>query len=97
MAGYMIATVRGINNVEKLQAYSKAAGPTVQQHGGVPVITPMSNIDFVEGAAGKSMMVFRFPSYEQAVAWYNSPEYQEAKALRLGAVEADVVLVEGTD
>ena len=97
MAGYMIATVRGINNLEKLQAYSQAAGPTVQQHGGVAIITPMSSIDFVEGAQGKSMMVIRFPSYEQTVAWYNSPEYQAAKEFRLGGVEADVVLVEGLE
>lgn len=97
MAGYMIATVRGVNNLEKLQAYSKAAGPTVQQHGGIPIITPRSSTQFAEGAVGKSLMVFKFPSYDQAVAWYNSPEYQAAREIRLGAVDVDVVLAEGTE
>jgi uncharacterized protein (DUF1330 family) len=39
--------------------------------------------------------VIEFPTFEDAVACYNSPEYQAAKARRAGAGIADVVVVEG--
>jgi uncharacterized protein (DUF1330 family) len=40
-------------------------------------------------------VVIEFPSYDDAVACYNSPEYQSAKAKRKGAGEANIVIVEG--
>jgi uncharacterized protein (DUF1330 family) len=41
--------------------------------------------------------VIEFPSFEDAIACYNSPEYQAAKAKREGAGVADIVFVEGVE
>ena len=43
-------------------------------------------------------VVIEFPSLEQAVACYHSPEYQAAAAFRKGgAGEVELVIVEGGD
>ena len=43
------------------------------------------------------MALIEFDSMEQAVACYNSPEYQKAKALRDGKTEGLFFVVEETD
>ena len=42
-------------------------------------------------------MVIEFPSYEAALACWNSPEYKAAKAKQEGGAVADIVVVEGYD
>jgi len=49
----------------------------------------------LEGDGRPRNVVVEFDSFEDAVACYNSPEYQAAKAKRQGAGEADIVIVEG--
>ena len=49
----------------------------------------------LEGEGRPRNVVIEFPSYDDAIACYNSPEYQAAKAKRKGAGEADIVIVEG--
>lgn len=49
----------------------------------------------MEGEGHARNVVIEFPSFAQACACYNSPEYQEAKALREGAGLANITMVEG--
>ena len=51
----------------------------------------------VEGDARSRNVVIEFPSYEAALACWNSPEYKAAKAEREGHAVADVVVIEGYD
>ena len=37
----------------------------------------------------------RFPSFDQALAWYHSEEYQRLKELRLSGASGDLLLIEG--
>lgn len=48
-----------------------------------------------EGPAAARHVIIAFPSYAAALACYNSPEYQAAKAKRDGACTASVVITEG--
>jgi uncharacterized protein (DUF1330 family) len=50
-----------------------------------------------EGAARARNVVIEFPSYEQARACYDSPEYQHAMSLRRDASTADLIIIEGYD
>jgi uncharacterized protein (DUF1330 family) len=43
----------------------------------------------------RRLALVEFPSLELAEAFYRSPEYQTAKALRDGACEAEFVALEG--
>lgn len=51
--------------------------------------------EVVEGTAKSRHVVIEFADYETAMACYNSPEYQTAKALRDPVSEGDLVIVEG--
>ena len=53
--------------------------------------------EVVEGRARARTVVLEFPSYEAAVACYNSADYQAAKRLREGKGEVDLIAVEGYD
>jgi uncharacterized protein (DUF1330 family) len=48
-----------------------------------------------EGSQRARSVVIEFDSVETARACYDSPEYQEAKAIRTPVSTADVVIVEG--
>jgi uncharacterized protein (DUF1330 family) len=43
----------------------------------------------------KRLVVLEFPSVEDAKAWYDSPDYAEAKALRLVSTKSNIIVVEG--
>jgi uncharacterized protein (DUF1330 family) len=51
----------------------------------------------VEGLGRQRNIVLEFPSYQEAVDCYHSPEYQDAKALRDGISKGDLVIIEGYD
>jgi uncharacterized protein (DUF1330 family) len=41
------------------------------------------------------LVVLEFPSAERARAWWESPEYAPAKALRQSCATTDMVLIDG--
>jgi uncharacterized protein (DUF1330 family) len=43
----------------------------------------------------KGVTILEFPSYEQALAWYHSPEYAPLRELRMATGRFDVILVDG--
>ena len=92
--GYWIAFYRSIKDPDALAAYAKASGPAFAAAGakilarGVPAQT-------YEAGLKERTVVIEFPSYEEAIACYNSPEYQSAKTKRQGAGTAEIVIVEG--
>ena len=49
----------------------------------------------LEGKARARNVVLEFDSYDAARTEYHSAEYQAARALREGAAEVEIVLVEG--
>ena len=51
----------------------------------------------VEGPARSRHVVIEFASFEQALACYNSPEYQAAAKLRQAYAASEVLIVEGQD
>ncbi len=47
------------------------------------------------GPAAQRNVVIEFDSYEQALACYQSKEYQEARRHREGVAQAQIIIVEG--
>jgi uncharacterized protein (DUF1330 family) len=43
----------------------------------------------------KRLVILKFPSVDQAKAWWNSPEYAEAKALRQAVARTQMIVVAG--
>jgi uncharacterized protein (DUF1330 family) len=53
--------------------------------------------EVTEGHQRSRTVVLEFPNYEAALACYRSPDYQAAVALRQGAADIDMVVIEGSD
>jgi len=51
----------------------------------------------VEGSSRERNAVIEFPTYEQGVQCWHSPEYQAALRIREPVSTADLVIVEGYD
>ena len=50
-----------------------------------------------EGKARARNVVIEFQDYATALACYRSPEYTKAKALRAGAADIEIIVIEGYD
>ncbi|MDG2091602.1 MAG: DUF1330 domain-containing protein [Gammaproteobacteria bacterium] len=85
MAAYLIANYT-ITNPEVYQTYPPAVGPTLAAFGG-EVLAADSESEVMEGTPGHMSVVLKFPSKEDARAWYNSPEYQAVIHLRTDNTE----------
>jgi uncharacterized protein (DUF1330 family) len=90
---YWIARVT-VSNPDQYKLYAESAPLAFKKYGAV-ILARGGRSGQLEGEGRPRNVVIEFPSYDDAVACYNSPEYQSAKAKRKGASEADIVIVEG--
>lgn len=91
--GYVIARVT-VTDTDAYAAYAQAAAQAQKLHGAKALIRA-GRYTQLEGEAKARNVVLEFESYDQAVAYYNSVEYQAAKLKREGAAQADIIAVEG--
>ena len=79
-------------NAEKMASYSAQAADTVSAFGGEfltkGTLAPLHG----ETAYSKSAVI-AFPTAERAVAWYNSPEYQDLIELRDEAMDSQFLVI----
>src|SRR5215471_21017944 len=94
MAAYMIALNRTVHDLQKLEAYWKAAGPTFEGRGAKPLssYTPVTALELMGPLEG--VVLIEFPDVAAAKAWYESPAYQNAKQHRDGAADAEFFIVD---
>jgi uncharacterized protein (DUF1330 family) len=94
MKAYVLVNV-AIRDPERYKDYVKAATPTVAAHGG-KYVARGGRAERLEGNAEVNrVVVLEFPSYDDARAWYDSPEYRAALAIRQSCSTADLIVVEG--
>ncbi len=94
MAGYWIVRGAEIKNAEALQEYGKL-WPEIGARFGAELIAGKGRAETREGPQYARQLIVRFESYEQALACYDSPEYQVALKFALQASERELVIVEG--
>ena len=91
--GYSIVRI-DITDPEAYARYAKVATEAIAKHGG-RVLARGGRFEAVEGVARARNVVIEFESFEAARAFYFSPEYEQARAMRKGAATVEYVLVEG--
>jgi uncharacterized protein (DUF1330 family) len=93
---YVIVQV-DVQDPEKFEEYRALVPATIAQYGGEYLVRG-GRFEKLEGdePLGR-MVVLRFPSYEQAKAWYTSEEYAGPMAIRHAASRANSILVEGVE
>ena len=93
--GYIIVRMT-VTDPETYKTYAALASEAMKAHGAKPLVRG-GRCEAVEGEGRPRNVVIEFASYEAARAYYFSPEYQAAVAVRKPAGIGEVILVEGVD
>lgn len=92
--GFIYAEVE-ITNPTEFEKYRPLAEASLAPFGGRFVVR-QRDPQVLEGDRHvRLVVVLEFDSPERAMEWYNSDQYQAAKAIRIRAANAHVVLVNG--
>lgn len=95
MPAYMIVTAKIGDRDKFIAGYGRAAGELVAKFGGRYVLrAPGAELLEGEFGNGASMVISEWPDMDTARAFWNSPEYAEAKKLRDGIADCQVLLIE---
>ena len=94
MPAYVIASV-DVKDPARYEEYRKMVLPTIQAFGG-RFLARGGKIDSLEGPwQPNRIVIVEFPSVERAKAWWSSPEYAPAKALRQQTSDGSLIVIEG--
>ncbi len=95
MPAFMIVTAQIADREAFIAGYGKRAAELVTRFGGRYLVrAPGAQV--LEGASrdGASVVISEWPDRDAALRFWNSPEYAEAKKLREGIAECEVIVVE---
>ena len=86
-----------VTDREGFKAYNAALPPIYRKYGGEYLaLVPAALVEVAEGPPeNRSVVLARFPSREAARAFWDSPEYAEAKKLREGKGTFFVMILDG--
>jgi uncharacterized protein (DUF1330 family) len=91
--GYLIVNGE-VTDPDGYEEYKAGAQHVIAEHGG-RYLARGGAVTAVEGEWLPRVVVVEFPSYDAAVAFYRSPEYQELAEIRKRCSTSSVVIVEG--
>ena len=94
MAAYLIGDIE-VTDPAAYDEYRKMVCDPVAKYGGRFIVRGGTVVPKEGGWTPKRIVVLEFPSLERAKAFYDSPEYAAALALRLKATNSRLILVEG--
>jgi uncharacterized protein (DUF1330 family) len=94
MPAYVVVEIE-VLDAERYETYKRMVPPSLAAYGGRFVVRGGA-AETLEGEwSPKRLVIVEFPSAERAKAWWGSPEYAEAKALRQATARTQMVVVEG--
>ena len=91
--GYIIAHVTQ-TDAEAYKPYSARNNEILPRYGG-KFLARGGTSEMLEGAGHDRHVIIEFPSYANALAFYNDPDYQENIKIRQAASEGTITVVEG--
>ena len=94
--GALMIIQANITNPEQFVEYAKRAPALIEKYGG-RYRSMRGEVEQLEGKTdNRKIVVSEWPSMDRAREFWNSAEYTELKAVREGAAEIDVYIVEIT-
>jgi uncharacterized protein (DUF1330 family) len=95
--GYIIARMT-VNDPDAYMNYAKGARVAMQKYG-ARILALAGEYEPLQGDARERNVILEFESFEQAKAYFHSPEYQAAREHRIaaGVSEGEIVALEGFD
>jgi len=93
MKGYWIARVT-VTDPDPYKLYAEQAPEAFKKYN-ARILARGGRAQQMEGEGRPRNVVIEFDSFDDAIACYNSAEYQAARAHRVGHGIAEIVIVEG--
>jgi uncharacterized protein (DUF1330 family) len=94
VTAYVIGEIE-VTEPKIYEGYRKQVLATIEKYGGRFMARGGKAEQLEGGWTPKRIVVLEFPSYEQALKWYRSPEYAPLIKLRQSASRGKLILVEG--
>lgn len=94
MPAYVLVDI-GVKDFAMYERYKTLAPPSIARYGGRYIVRGGPTTQLEGDWAPRRLVILEFAGVEDARAWWASPEYAEAKALRQSCADTDMVLVEG--
>lgn len=94
MPAYAIFIKNKTHDADLLKTYSQKAAGARGDHP-LTALAAYGPIETMEGDPAEGVVLLQFPDMAAAKAWYGSPAYQDAKAVRLKAADYRVLFFEG--
>jgi len=96
MAAYLVVIAQVHNREAFMSGYAPMAAQLTEQFGGEYVVRApgIESLEGAETANGGSLVISRWPDRNAVLAFWNSAEYAEAKKLREGIADCEVIIVE---
>lgn len=84
-----------IHDPATYERYKNMAPPSIGKYGGRYAVRG-GTVTTLEGSwCPARFVLLEFPTADQARAWWNSPEYAPAKAMRQASATTEMILIEG--
>ena len=94
MPAYVVVNIT-VRDREAYEHYKRLAAPAVATYGGHYLVRGGAT-ESLEGSWNPSrLVILEFPTAAAGRAWWGSPEYEPAKALRQACADTEMLLVEG--
>lgn len=94
MATYMIFTRMKTTDQSEMDTYAPLAGASLAGRPVTPHVRYGEQVT-LEGPPTEGTVIVSFPTKQDALDWYNGPEYTAARAHRMAGSEYMVTLIEG--
>ena len=94
MSAYVIVQV-DVKDPTRYEDYKKMVPPSLEKFGGRFIVRGGKTHTLEGDWAPKRFVMVEFPSVEQAMAWWDSPEYRAARDLRWATAESQMIIAEG--
>jgi uncharacterized protein (DUF1330 family) len=95
MKGYVIANI-DVRDSEGYAEYKRLSPQVLREFGARYLVLGGRNRVPEGNWEPHRLVVIEFDSYEQALAWYDSPQYQPALEVRKRTATTQLILVEGS-
>jgi uncharacterized protein (DUF1330 family) len=94
MVAYVLAEVE-ITNPEGYKEYTAVVPGTIAQYGGKFLVRGGAATPLEGEWPQVRRVLIEFPSKDQALKWFNSPEYEKPMAMRRANSRGRLVILEG--
>ena len=94
MPAYVVTEIEVIDK-DRYEAYKQMVAPSIAAYGGKFLVRGGAT-ETLEGTwSPQRFVIVEFASRAQAKAWWGSPQYAEAKALRQATARTQMIVADG--